>query len=405
MLAVAEAQQLVIDHAGRQLVAAVPLEEAQGLVLAEPVVSDVDSPPFTKALMDGYAIRSADLRDGTADLEVVGELTAGNVAAAPLAPGTALRIMTGAPLPNAADAVVMVERSQILGERRVRLDDPQFRPGQNVMSRGREFAAGETVLSAGHLLGAAEAGLLASVGCVRPKVYRQLNLAVLSTGDELVSPERTPTAAQIRNSNAATLLALARQANVSAASLGIARDQRGELARKVAEGLRFDVLLLSGGVSAGTLDLVPSVLEEHGVKSVFHKVDFKPGKPIWFGTHKNGLVFGLPGNPVSVLACFVLFVQTALRARMGWGNPLPIEFPAELSQDIGRPIERLTYHPARVSCGERWLQVEPLAWFGSPDLRALANANALLVLPPTPEPYQQGTWLKAIPFRGETHGG
>lgn len=401
MLQVSEALDLILRHAGRQPEVAVPLREAAGLVLAQPVVSDLDSPPFSKALMDGFAVRDLDIVHGRARLRLLGEISAGSRANRPVEPGGTFQIMTGAPMPEGADAVVMVERSRVVDHEWVELEDDQFQPGQNVMPRALEMKEGETVLEPGHLLGAPELGLLATVGCGRPTVHRRPSIAILSTGDELVSPDTRPGESQIRNSNDSTLHALATRAGSHVVSLGIARDDLDELVTKVGEGLTSDLLLLSGGVSAGKRDLVPTALARNGVEQIFHKVEFKPGKPVWFGKHAGGLVFGLPGNPVSVLVCFELFVRTALRARQSRPDPLPPEIPATLGVEFNYRPRRLTFHPARLSFEATGPRVVPVDWHGSPDLRALVAANALLVCPPSDQVMARGTTVRVLPFSRE----
>lgn len=303
-------------------------------------------------------------------------------------------------MPPGADAVVMVERSRIEDDL-VLLEDDQFQTGQNVMPQGLEIRLGETVLELGTLLGPPEIGLLATVGKALPKVYQRPRIAILSTGDELVPPGEKLGPGQIRNSNESTIAALAARAGAEVSCLGIARDNEDDLSAKVAAGLSHDLLLLSGGVSAGKRDLVPSVLASHGVETVFHKVELKPGKPVWFGKHPGGLVFGLPGNPVSVLVCFELFVRTALRARQGRGDPLPPEIDAKLKVDFPYKTKRHTYHPARVTLGADGYEVEPVTWLGSPDLRALVQANALLICPIGSAGHEKGAIMKVLPLPRE----
>ena len=347
-LSVDEALQLVAAHAGRQPTQQVPLDEAAGLVLAEPVVADIDSPPFDKSLRDGFAVRAADMKHGRARLRVIGELMAGNVSDRMVVEGTALQIMTGAPMPAGADSVVMVEQSQPLSDGTVELADACFRAEQHVMRRGRELHKGQTVLEPGHLLGPAEIGLLASVGHIRPKVYRRPHVAVLPTGDEIVDASQLPGPGQIRNSNEWMMWALATRTGATVTRLGIGPDDPQALSALLATGLRFDCLLISGGLSMGKLDLVPRVLKELGVEQVFHRTALKPGHPVWFGKHATGIVVGLPGNPGSVLVCFELFVRTALRARQGREDVLPREISARLTHGFSYPTQRLTYHPARL---------------------------------------------------------
>jgi molybdopterin molybdotransferase len=227
-----------------------------------------------------------------------------------------------------------------------------------------------------------EIGLLAEIGRSEVLVFRRPRVAVLPTGDELVSPADVPAAGQIRNSNGAMLLAAVRRAGGVPNDLGIGRDDRESLRRLIGEGLQCDVLLISGGISAGVLDLVPGVLADMGVRQVFHKVNIKPGKPIWFGVLETDgapkLVFGLPGNPVSSLVCFELFVRPALRAMAGHLFRPHETVAARLAADFQQRGERVAYHPARLKQEVGSMSVEPLSWQGSGDLRTLARANALI---------------------------
>jgi molybdopterin molybdotransferase len=382
MLSVSEAQQIVLQHVQPLSPRSVPLTAgALGLVLAEDVVSDLDLPPYDKAMMDGFAVRAADMPEGRGIVSITEEITAGRTPRVPLGPGQAARIMTGAPLPVGADAVVMIERSQSLDDGRVRLEDRPPRPDQNIMRRGQEMRQGETVLTPGAVLRPQEFGILASVGRAAVQVHPAPDVAILSTGDEVVEPDQKPGPGQIRNGNGPMLLAQTAQAGGVPRYLGIARDNLDSLKPLVAEGLRASVLILSGGVSAGKLDLVPGVLQDLGVQAHFHKVAMKPGKPVLFGTCGPNLVFGLPGNPVSALVCFELFVRPAIRRLRGHTDTGLSLLQATLPEAFTHRSDRPTYHPAWLERGEHGWQVRPVPWFGSPDLRSLARANAFLVLP------------------------
>jgi molybdopterin molybdotransferase len=407
MLSVSQAQTLVLQHARPLPAATVPLTAAAlGLVLAEEVASDLDMPPYDKALMDGYAVRTADLPQGLAALTVVEEVTAGQTPIHPIGPGQATRIMTGAPLPTGADAVVMVERTRPLDDNRVLVEDRPVQPGQNILYRGREMRRGATVLRAGTVLRPQEFGLLSTVGRDAVQVYPAPEVAILATGDELVPAPQAPGPGQIRNSNGPMLLAQVCRAGGLPRDLGIARDRLDHLRPLVAEGLRSPVLVLSGGVSAGKLDLVPGVLQELGVQPHFHKVEMKPGKPVFFGTRGSTLVFGLPGNPVSSLVCFELFVRPALRRLGNHGDPGPRLVQAVLAEDFAYRTDRPTYHPARLEVasggGEspaRW-QVRAVPWFGSPDLRGLLQANAFVFFPPGDHRHQAGQVCTVLQVEG-----
>jgi molybdopterin molybdotransferase len=395
MLSVAEAQELVLQRVRPLPPQIAPLgPQALGLVLAEDVQSDLDMPPWDKAMMDGYAVRSEDLVQGPAVLAVVEEIMAGQMPHKVLGSGQAARIMTGAPIPGGADAVVMVERTRSLEDGHVRIEDTP-KPRQHILSRGREMQRGETVLHAGTRLRPQEFGVLAAVGRSAVKVHPAPHVAILPTGDEIVDIDTVPGPGQIRNSNGNMLLAQVCRAGAMPRPLGIARDQVEHLRALVSEGLKADVLILSGGVSAGERDLVPGVLGDLGVEAVFHKVAMKPGKPVFFGvgggTQSSGtLVFGLPGNPVSSLVCFELFVRPALRRLQGHADPGPFFVQARLTDDLAHRSDRPTYHPCLLlPKGEGWV-IKPVPWFGSPDLRGLLQSDAFVLFPPGEHKFKAG---------------
>ena len=361
-----------------------------GLVLAEPIVADLDSPPFTKALMDGYAVRSSDLGETPIDLAVVDEITAGKTPQHVVGKLQAARIMTGAPLPQGADCVVAVEQTEVAGPERVRITQSAVRAGQHVMDRGLEMRAGQVVLEAGRRLRPQELGLLAAVGRTEVRLYPRPRVAILPTGDELVEAVHKPGPGQIRNSNGPMLAAQVLRAGGMPQSQGIARDNVESLRELISVGLEADILLLSGGVSAGKLDLVPGVLQELGVQAHFHKVRIKPGKPLFFGTQGSTLIFGLPGNPVSSLICFELFVRPAIARLMGDLQAHPATITARLKSEHRLKSDRPTYHPAVLTFEPSGPAVEPAPWFGSADLRGLANANAFVILPPGDEIFPAG---------------
>lgn len=404
MLSVDEALQRVLSHVAVGRAAIVPAGEVLGLVLAEDVASDIDSPPHDKALVDGYAVCADDLVEGRAELTILEEITAGAVPSKRVTRGHATRIMTGAPLPDGADSVVMIEQTTLPpvvdGVPRVRIAAPRIVTGQNIMRRAASMARGDVVLRAGVRLRSIEMGLLAEVGRVEARVIRRPLLAVLSTGNELVRASDVPQPGQIRNSNGPLLMAAAHAAGAESRDLGIAVDDAGALHGAITRGLEDDVLLISGGVSAGVLDLVPGVLAELGVEQVFHKVDLKPGKPVWFGVrHRDShrtLVFGLPGNPVSSLVCFEMFVRPALGKLAGRDDARLHELDAPLSAPFSQRSDRPTYHPARLTAAAGSLTVEPLRWQGSGDLRTLVAANALVYFPPGARQFEQGEMVRVL---------
>jgi len=403
MLSVAEALHHVLEHARARPPGEVALADAVGLVLAEDVTSDIDSPPHTKSMVDGYAVRSADLVDGRARLIVTEEITAGAVPQHSVVSGHAARIMTGAPLPDGADSAVMVELSTMSGAN-VEIQDTSFRAGQNVIPRGQSLRQGETVLRRGVELGSAEIGLLAEIGRSRVQAIGPVRVAILSTGNELVPASEKPAAGQIRNSNGPLLVAACRRAAAAPIDLGIARDETDELHRSMSAGLENDVLVISGGVSAGVLDLVPRALADLGVRQVFHKIRLKPGKPLWFGvahstpsTARCALVFGLPGNPVSSLVCFELFVKPAIARIAGrhWEAPHATQ-SAKLTREFHHRGDRPTYHPARLVSSLDQCLVEPLGWKGSADIRGFVGANSLIVFASGDRRYEPGEIVEVL---------
>ncbi|HYV35402.1 MAG TPA: gephyrin-like molybdotransferase Glp [Gemmataceae bacterium] len=381
MLTIEAAQTVVLDHVSALPPATAALADAPGLVLAEDVVSDLDMPPYDKAMMDGYAVRLADLPGGRGTLTVIEEITAGKTPSRALGPGQAARIMTGAPIPYGTDAVVQVERTHSGVDGQVQVNDPGVKAGQHLLTRGREMRLGDVVVRRGTVLRPQEIGVLATVGRPSVQVIPRPKVAVLPTGDELVEPHQKPGPGQIRNGNGPALVAQIVRGGGVPRYLGIAPDQLDSLKAMIASGLQSDVLLLSGGVSAGKLDLVPDVLRELGVQAHFHKVAMKPGKPLLFGTRDKTLVFGLPGNPVSTFLCFELFVRPALRLLRGMKDP-GINLPtATLTEDYTYHTDRPTYHPAKLETTPEGWRARVVPWFGSPDLRGLTNCDCFVVFP------------------------
>jgi molybdopterin molybdotransferase len=382
MIAVDEALRIVLEHARPLPPETLPLTSGVlGWILAEDVVGDADMPSFAKSMMDGFAVRAADLTTGTATLEVVDEVLAGQTPHRPVGPGQATRITTGAPLPDGADAVVMVETTRMTDERRVIVAGKPPSPGTNIVPRAGDLKAGEVVAVAGTVLRPAVIGLLAAVGRTAALLYPAPRVGVLPTGDELVPAGQQPGPGQIRNSNGPMLVCQVHRSGGTPWHLGIARDDVDRLRVAIREGLQAPVLVLSGGVSAGKADLVPGVLQELGVVALFHKVLMKPGKPIFFGTCGSTLVFGLPGNPISSLVCFELFVRPALRRLRGEADAGPRFLPMPLAAAFRSASERPTYYPARIEVDAAGAKVRPLPWSGSGNLRAAATATALVHFP------------------------
>ena len=298
---------------------------------------------------------------------------------------------------DGADAVIPHEETKLNGDR-VEIRRPVVK-GKFILPRAKEMRAGEVVIPAGTKLTPAAFGLLASVGRTEVQVYPAPRLAIISTGDELVEPPARPGPGQIRNSNGPMLAVLTARAGAEARYLGIARDDKAGLEKLVRDGLeRSNVLVLSGGVSAGKYDFVPDVLRESGVEAHFHKVRVKPGKPLLFGTRGDTLVFGLPGNPVSSFVGFELFVRPALRKMGGEAIPGPTFVPVPLAEELKAENDRPTYAPATLKWTSEGLRVSPAGWFGSADLRGLLNTDALISLPTGAVSYAMGFSVPTLPL-------
>lgn len=394
MITVDEALEFVKEGALPLPSQRVALGKSLGLRLRESIVSPIDSPPFDKALLDGYAVISS---DASPTRKVTEEVIAGDVPHHAVEPGTTINVMTGAPIPDGADAIVKHEdipsideiSAEISAEETV-IEMPKagVSAGTGVLLRGAAFHEGQEVLTAGTFLSPIDIALLAEVGRPEVTVTPQPSVAVLPTGNELVECGQPVGAGQICNSNGPMLLALLEASGAQPIDLGIGRDETDALTKLMKKGLEADMLLVTGGVSAGVMDLVPGVLKDLGVKQVFHKVRMKPGKPVWFGEYEHQgrrkLVFGMPGNPVSTLVSFEIFVKPALRVLAGGEFVPPRPQRAVLTTSIGHRGKRPTYYPSQLHFGNRKKglpTVETLPWRGSADLAALTRANALTILP------------------------
>lgn len=383
-----EARDRVLSAASPLAPVSVSLPEAAGRVLREELEADLDVPPFDTTAMDGWAVRSAELRGASGSSPVTrtvaGGIGAGSVPRGPLPAGSALKVMTGAPLPRGADAVVPVEKArEEPGGGAVALLEEVER-GSHVRSRGEVIRAGRRLLSAGRTLTPADLVLAVSAGRESLLVGPRPRAAVLVTGDEIVPAGSRPGPGRIRNTNAPLLLASLARAGAEGSDLGTCRDDAALLHERLGQALEAgpDLLLTTGGVSAGDYDLVAEVLSALGCQALFHGVAMRPGKPVLFARRGRTLVFGLPGNPVSTAAAFDLLVLPALRSLAGARPPFPPPVDARLAAPARNPGARLAFLPGRVSFAGGRASAEPIPTRGSHDVAAHAAANAYLVLPP-----------------------
>jgi molybdopterin molybdotransferase len=386
MLTYQQARRAVISQVqskkGPRTTASVSVWDALGYVLAQEVKTDREYPPFDRSTRDGYAVRASEAAIG-AKLRCAGEIKAGDTVTEPLAAGTCVQIMTGAGVPTGADAVAMIEHTQRDADL-VRFDRPT-RPGQNIVSRGSEAKGAQTILTPGTRLGYAELALAAQVGETGLRCAAKPRVAILSTGDEVISVDDMPGPFQIRNSNSVSLSAQVRLAAGEPVPLGNAADRFDDLRTKIERGLKEDILVLSGGVSMGKYDLVETVLKEMGAEFFFDAVAIRPGKPVVFGRCADAFVFGLPGNPVSTMATFELFVTPAIDLLSGAdARPLPL-LEAKLGEALNEKPGLTHFLPARVDWRATTPEVKALPWQGSGDIATMAKANCFLVVPPDRE--------------------
>lgn len=368
----------------------VGVEAAAGRVLAEDVAADRDSPAVARSVRDGYAVRAIDL---PGELQVIGEVRAGEQFHGAVGPGQAVEIMTGAPIPEGADAVVMVEHTH-RENGRVRTDR-SAEPHQFINPKGCEAAAHEVVLHAGVRLDYTHIAMLAAFGRPRVRVYAKPEVAIIATGDEIVEVHETPAEFQIRNSNAYSLAAQVARAGGVPRILPVARDTLAHTREIVSQGLATGLLLLSGGVSAGKYDVVEEVLAGLGAEFYFDRVLIQPGQPLVFGHAGDKFFFGLPGNPSSTMVTFEIFARAALELLAGQ-QEISLHMPlARLTRDFRHRVGITRFLPARLSSDGA--EVSPVNWHGSGDVPALTRANAFLVTDPDRAEYPRGELIRVLP--------
>ena len=412
ILSFEEARESVVSHATdvrssqEKKIEEVPILSCVGRVLAEDIVADRDFPPFPRATRDGYAVRSEDLQRVPAELTIRGEIRAGgNLPAgfARLESGEALSIMTGAPVPNGADAVIMIEYTE-RNEERVRVLR-SISAGENIVRQSSEARQGDKIASKGVVISHPQIALAASVGKSNLSVYARPRVAILPTGDEIVPIDAAPAANQIRNSNSFSLAAQVATSGGEPVQLPIAPDDRARLRELVAQALESDLILLSGGVSAGEYDLVEDALQEFGAEFLFTGVQIQPGKPLVFGrAHPQSTrerwtyFFGLPGNPISTMVTFQLFGNMFVQALAGACASATPGGKMQLAKELKTKTGLTRFLPGKISGSWDNPQVELLRWQGSGDVAAFGSADCLLVIPPDRETFKSGEWMTVLPI-------
>ena len=396
MISVAEALRIIAAAALRGPAEPVALGEAAGRILAADLPADMDWPPFDTSAMDGYAVRLSDVPSPAASLpENRKAVMAGDAPPEPLGEMETVRVMTGAPLPEGTEAIIPVERARREGNAVVFEAVPAA--GAHLRRRGESIRAGSLVLEAGHRLTPGDIALAALAGADPVRVIARPRISIAATGNELVPAGEKPAPGQIRDSNGPMLAALCRARGWPARlSRRIADDASGLASLLSSAGAEEDVLLTSGGVSAGDLDLVPGVARREGFEILFHGVAVRPGKPIAFGRRGRTLWFGLPGNPVSSSVCFHLFVRFALDCLEGNREPGPARIRARLTAGLKAGGDRETYRDAKLSNGDGTVSVEPLTTAGSHDIAAHARADALIRVPAGASSPAAGTVVECV---------
>ncbi|MGQ3684886.1 MAG: molybdopterin molybdotransferase MoeA [Candidatus Loosdrechtia sp.] len=396
MISVDSAIKIVADIAEPLAPKVIFFENALGLCLACDVRSDIDMPPFNRSAMDGYAVIAEDTFAVPVELTVIEDIAAGYLPSKKISSGQAAKIMTGAAVPEGADAVVKFEETEDVSvNNRVKILKP-VRKGLNISEKGEDIQIGQTVLHKGMLIRPQEIGILATVGKAYVEVFPAPSVGVASTGSELVGVESKPSVAQIRNSNGFSLTAQARCMKADVELLGIARDTKEEIAGIIRRGLQKDILILSGGVSMGEYDLVGEVMKDLGTEVYFEKVALRPGKPVIFGRKDKTLIFALPGNPVASFVTFELFIYPAIRKMMGFTTLQRSVIKAVLETEIIVKRKRREYRPAFLRMEDNTWFVSPVEWHGSADLLATTRANCLLIVKEDAEKLAEGQFVDVV---------
>ncbi len=403
MISVEDAKRIVLEQAVPLGIEQVKLSASVGRVLAQDLIAQTDLPPFDNSAMDGYALWSTDTEHATKDhpvqLRLVGEVAAGQALERAVSRGEAVKMMTGAPLPPGANSVVMLEEAR-LREGMVEIFNPIL-PGRHVRKAGEDIKTGEMALKAGTQVGLTHLGLLAGLGQAAVPVFRLPSVAVLATGSELVAIDQPLAPGKIRNSNSPTLVALLRRLGIRPTDYGVVVDDRALIHQRLEEAAVHDVILISGGVSVGAHDLVKTVLREMGMETLFWRVNMKPGKPLLFGRLRKSVVFGLPGNPISCVVCFLEFIAPYVRKVTGEADPTHGLVHARLTQSLRKKEPKTLLLTAQLREEAGSLVVTPTPQQGSGMLSSLAQANAFIVVPEDIMELEAGSLVEVVPLGGD----
>ncbi|MBI4343296.1 MAG: molybdopterin molybdotransferase MoeA [Candidatus Omnitrophica bacterium] len=403
LTSVEEARRIVLEQAVMLGSERVRLEDGIGRVLAQDLIAEASLPPFDNSAMDGYAVRSSDTtgasREHPLTLRLVGEVAAGEVLERAVSRREAVKIMTGAPLPPGADSVVALEEARVRNGLVEILADVAL--GRHVRNAGEDIKAGDTALAAGTRIRVQHLGLLAGLGYAEVPVFRLPRVAVLATGSELISIDEPLGPGKIRNSNSLVLGAFLRQLGIEPVDLGTVVDERDLIRQQLEEAATCDVILISGGVSVGEHDLVKRVLRDLGMKTLFWRVNMKPGKPLLFGRLRNSVIFGLPGNPISCVVCFLEFIAPYVRKVTGEDDPTDGLVRARLTQPLRKKEPKTLLLTAQLREEAGTLAVTATPQQGSGMLKSLAQANAFIVVPEDIMELAAGSLVEVIPLGGD----
>lgn len=396
MISFEEASDHILSRIQPLGVEKVPLLESLGRIIGEDIYARRDIPPLDNSAMDGYALRCEDIRESSKDhpvtLEVIEDLPAGSVSRKTIGKGQAIRIMTGAPIPNGADTVVPVEETK--KENEIVSIFNAAEPGENIRRSGEDVKHGDRVISHGDIIRPAEMGMLASVGRSSVAVYQRPLVAILCTGDELVDVDGDLDGVKIISSNSYTLAAQVKECGAIPLQLGIAKDRKEEIEKKLRQGIRADILISSAGVSVGDYDFVKDVMKLLGMEMVFWKVAMRPGAPLAFGIISEKPVFGLPGNPVSSMISFEQFVRPSLLKMMGHRKLFRPVVEAVLKEDIKKMVGKRYFIRGLLSLEKSQYVVTTTGEQGSGILRSMVRANGLIVIPEDQEIVRAGEKVK-----------